>query len=363
MRKIPLFEIYWDEDDIKAVNKIIRRGTYWATGPEIKELEEKLAEFSDVKYSVLFNSGTSALHMALSAFDIKNNDEVIVPALSFISTANSILFNNAKPVFADIENKTFGLSAESVKEKITSKTKGIIPMHYGGNLCYDIKEIVEIAKDNNLFVLEDAAAALGAKISNKKAGSFGDAAMFSFCQNKIITTGEGGAIVTDSKDMYIKLKKLVSHGQSKTNYDSLGYNLRMPTMNAALGLSQLAKIDKIIDMRRKVAKHYESGLKGSKNVELIKPPDNSFSVYWIYPILVKNNLRDELRDHLMKREVFSKLYYAPIHLTEFYKKIFGYKKGMLPNTESFCDNSLSLPMFPHLKKEEIHYITESIKNL
>ncbi|MCK4995382.1 MAG: DegT/DnrJ/EryC1/StrS family aminotransferase [Thermoplasmatales archaeon] len=358
--KVPLFKSYWDEDDIESVAKVIRRGNYWATGPEITELEDKIAKFVGTKYAVVFNSGTSALHASLLAFGVSKGDEVIVPSLSFISTANSVLFMDAKPVFADIENKTYALDAEDVKEKITSKTKGIIPVHYGGIPCHDINKIVKIAKDHNLFVLEDAAAALGAKIADKKVGRFGDATMFSFCQSKIITTGEGGAIVTGSADIYKKLKLIVSHGKNKGKYECLGYNFRMPSMNASLGISQINKIDKLINKRREVAKYYNSKLKNIKNLELIKPPKDFLLVYWIYTIIVKNNLRNELRKHLLEKEIFSKLYYDPIHLTKFYKEKFGYKKGMLPNTEKFCDNSLSLPMFPHLYKKDIDYIVRSI---
>lgn len=357
---IPLFKIFWDEEDIKAVSKTIRRGTYWATGPEINEFEKKLSEYIGTKYAVVFNTGTSALHAILMAYNVKHGDEIITPSLSFVSTANSVLFTGAKPVFADVERKTYALDVESVKENITPKTKGIIPVHYGGIPCNDIKKIIDIAKDNNLFVLEDAAAALGAKIGNKKVGNFGDSTMFSFCQNKIITTGEGGVIVTDSKDTYNKLKLLVSHGKSKEGYECLGYNLRMPSMNASLGVSQLKKVNKLIDMRRKAAEYYNSKLKDIDGIETIKLPENSYPVYWIYPIIVKNNLRGELRDYLAQNGISSKLYYEPIHLTKLYQKKYGYKKGMLPNTEHFCDNSLSLPMFPHIKKSDIDYITDII---
>ena len=361
--KIPLFKIYWDQDDINSVNKVIKRGTYWATGPEIELFEKKLTEYIGSKYAVVFNSGTSALHAGLVAYGVSDGDEVIVPSLTFISTANSVLFKNAKPVFADVENKTYGLDVESVKEKITSKTKGIIPVHYGGMPCHDIKAIKEIAEDHDLFVLEDAAAGLGAKISGKNVGTFGDAAMFSFCQNKIITTGEGGVITTDSKEIYKKLKLLVSHGKIGEDYESLGYNFRIPTMNAALGISQMKKANKLIDMRREAGEYYNSKLKDNPNIDLIIPPKDFFSVYWIYSLIVKNNLRNKLRQHLLKNEVFSKLYYEPIHLTKFYKEKFGYKKGILPNTENFCDNALSLPMFPHLKKVEIDYITNCIQEM
>jgi len=358
--ELPLFTIYWDQDDIDAINKVIRRGTYWATGSEISEFEKNIAEYVGTEYAVVFNSGTSALHSILLALGIKQGDEVIVPSFTFISTANSVIFTGARPVLADIETDTFGLDLDDVQKKITKKTKAIVPVHYAGCPCYYTKELCKIAEENQISVVEDAAAALGAKIGNKKAGTFGDAAMFSFCQNKIITTGDGGAIVTDSEILYKKLKLIVSHGRSE-DYVALGYNFRMPTMNAALGNSQLKKIDKILNMRKRVAEAYHSQLKNIKNIKTMVPPDNFYPSYWIYTIEVKNNLKEKLKAFLAKNGIFSKLYYDPIHLTKFYKDRFGYKTGDLSITEKVCAKALSLPMSPILTREEINYVTETIR--
>jgi perosamine synthetase len=361
--KIPLFRIYWDENDIQAVSELIKRGGYWATGPEIEKFEKLIAKYVGCEYSVVFNSGTSALQAILMAINIKKGDEVIVPSLSFVSTSNSVLFTGGKPVFADIENKTFSLDEEDVKRKITRKTKAIIPVHYAGCPGYYIKSIKDIAEDKNIYLIEDAAAALGAKIDQQKVGTFGDAAMFSFCQNKIITTGEGGVITSNSKELHRKLKLLVSHGKMGNNYISIGYNFRMPSMNAALGISQLMKIDKLIKMRRNLANSYNSLLEDIRDIKLNFPPKRFFHVYWIYHILIEGNFREKLRQHLLNSGVYSKLYYEPIHLTRYYKKLFNYSKGTLPNTEDFCNKSLSLPIFPSMKKEEINYIVQCIKEL
>ncbi len=370
-RKIPLFKIYWDEEDVKAVTDVIRRGSYWATGPEIKEFEDKVAEFVGRKHAVAFNSGTSALHAILLAYGIGKGDEVIVPSFTFISTVNAPLFVGAKSVFAEIEDETCGLSSEDVKGKITEKTKAIMPIHYGGSPCLHIKELKEIAEDNNLLLIEDAAESLGAKIDHKMVGSFGDAAMFSFCQNKVITTGEGGVILTDSKEIYEKLKLICSHGRTesgnyfssagKINYVALGYNFRMPTIIATLGISQLKKIDKITKMRRKNAEHYTKSL---EKIDGIKPPaslSNFFHVYQMYTIQVENGLRDKLKDYLAEKGAFSKVYFDPVHLTKFYQEKFGFKKGDLPLTEEISKKVLTLPMYPTLKKEEIDYATDIIK--
>lgn len=371
-REISLFKIYWDEEDLKAVANVIKKGMHWATGTEIKDFEERIAQYVGTNYAVAFNSGTSALHAILMAYDVKAGDEVIVPSLTFVATANAALFVGAKPVFAEIEGTTYGLDPEDVKKRITKKTRAIMPVHYAGCPSLHIKELKEIAGENNLLLIEDAAAALGAKIGNKKVGTFGDAAIFSFCQSKIVTTGEGGMIVTDSKEIYEKLKLIVSHGRAEsadyfssaelTDYIAIGYNFRMPTMNAALGISQLNKIDKILDMRRKNAQHYTSNLTDINGIKPWIPPDDFYHVYWIYTVEIESGLRDNLKEYLADKGIFSKLYYDLIHLTRFYREKFGYKEGDLPATEEISKKLLSLPMSPTLTKEEIDYVTENIGN-
>src|SRR3990172_1871375 len=195
--RIPLFKIYWDRNDVAAVTSIIEKGANWAIGPEIKEFEKAVSEYIGVKYAVAVNSGTSALHVVLAAHGIGPGDEVIVPAFTFIATANAPLFVGAKPVFADIEEKTFGLDAADVEKKITPRTKAILPIHYGGCPCL-IDELKEVAARHKLLLIEDAAEALGAAVNDRKVGSIGDIGILSFCQNKLVTTGEGGAVVTNS---------------------------------------------------------------------------------------------------------------------------------------------------------------------
>ena len=243
----------WNIWKRNILSNVIKRGTYWVTGPEIREFEKKIEDYFNVEYVVTFNSGTSALHTVLLAYGITTG-EIIVPSISFISTANCVILAKAKPIFAEIEEETIGLDSEDVKEKITNKTRAIIPVHYGGKVCKNIVDLKEIADDNNLILIEDNAESFGAKFNNKFTGTFGHAGMLSFCQNKIITTGEGGAICTDDEKIYKKLLLIRSHGrveQPGTNYFSniyemdyiqVGYNYRIPTMCAALGISQLEKI-------------------------------------------------------------------------------------------------------------------------
>ncbi len=370
--KIPLFKSYWDQNDIDSITKVVKRGTYWATGPEIQEFENKIAKYVGAKYAISFNSGTSALHSLLLAYNIKSK-EVIVPSFTFISTANAVLLAGGKTVFAETESQTYSLDAESVKEKITEKTKAIIPIHYGGLPSKDIFELKKITEDNNLLLIEDAAESLGSTYQGKKTGSFGDAAMFSFCQNKVITTGEGGIIVTDSKKIFEKMKLIRSHGrvESQNNdyfsttkemdYIDIGYNFRMPTMTAALGLSQLKKIDKIIKMRREKAAYYNKKLKNIN--ELITPIEqkNQKHVYQMYTIQLKNKkIRDKLQKHLTKKGIMTKVYFHPIHLKTYYKNKFGYQKGDLPKTEELSEKVLTLPLYPQLTKKDQEYIIQNI---
>ncbi|HJH26510.1 MAG TPA: DegT/DnrJ/EryC1/StrS family aminotransferase, partial [Methanophagales archaeon] len=321
------------------------------------------------KYCVAFNSGTSALHAALLAHRIKEGDEVIVPSFTFIATANAPLFVGAKPVFADIEEETFGLDPEDVKEKITEKTKVIIPIHYGGCPC-KIKELKEIAEDNKLLLIEDAAESLGAKIKNEKVGTFGNSAMFSFCQNKIITTGDGGAIITDSREIYEKLRLIRSHGRLETSdyfssteymdYITLGYNFRMSNIIAALGIAQLKKIDKAIEMRREKAEYLTARLKREiKEIIIQNSPKDYYHVYQMYTIRV-NDYRDELMKYLASKGIMTKVYFSPTHLTHFYKNELGYM-CKLPVTEEISNQVLSLPLYPTLTKEEIDHIVEEMK--
>ena len=372
--KIPLFKIYWDEEDIEMVNGVIRSGAYWTRGPNIEEFEKMISEYIGTKYCVTFNSGTSALLSLLLSYGIKKGDEIIVPSFTFISTANAPLFVGAKPIFAEIEDRTYGLDPEDVKKKITNKTKAIIPIHYGGSPCL-IRELKEIAEDYNLLLIEDAAESFGAKIKDKKVGTFGDSAMLSFCQNKIITTGEGGAIVTDSKEVYEKLKLIRSHGRRENSnyftsseymdYITLGYNFRMSDITAALGISQLRKVDKIIEMRRKNAEYMTKELSKIDEIIIPKPLKDYFRVYQLYTIRVKKGekMRNDLIKYLTEKGIATKVYFYPVHLTQFYRDKFGYKEDKLPITEEVAKQVLTLPIYPGLKKEEMDYIIEKIKNI
>ena len=367
--KIPLYKIFTDREDNRAVNKVLQRGMDWAIGPEIAEFEKKLASYIGTKYCIAFNSGTSAGHAALLAINI-NSGEVIVPSFTFISTANWPLMVNAKPKFVDIEEENFGLNPERVKSEITKNTKAIIPIHYGGLPC-KIIEINRIARNKKIPLIEDCAEALGTKIKGVSVGTFGQMSIFSFAPNKILTTGEGGAICTDSRKIFEKLQLIRSHGRlinenyfktsQSPNYISIGYNWRMSSMTAALGLSQFDKLDRIIQLRRRHARFYVSKLKKINEIKLPDEPKDHLHVYQLFTIQLKNNLiRHKLQKFLASKGIMTKVFFEPIHLSKFYKKS-GFGKKSLSNTEKISRTVLSLPIFPGLKSEEITHICDSIK--
>lgn len=369
--KIPLFKIYWDEEDIKAVEEVIRSGMHWCIGKQIEEFEKRISEYVGARYCVTFNSGGSALHALMLAYDFKPGDEIIVPSFTFIATAYTPLYVGAKPVFADIEEETLGLDPEDVKEKITKKTKAIIPIHYGGMPC-KIEELKEIAEDYNLVLIEDAAEAFGAKIKDKYVGTFGDSSIFSFCQNKIFTTSEGGCVVTNNKKIYERLKLIVSYGRvtagdyftstSDVDYAIPGYNWRLSTILAALGLSQLEKVDKLIEMRRKNAEYLTKELRKINGILPPKEPNDYFAVYQMYTIRIIDNpeKRNSLMNFLAKKGISTKIYFDPVHKYLVFKKL-GYNDVNPPITERISSQVLTLPMYPHLTKEELDYIVDSVK--
>lgn len=367
MMNIPLFEIYNDEEDIKLISKQISSGKYWAVGENVDEFEAMVADYIGCEYACALNSGTSALHAALLAYGIGKGDEVIVPSFTFISTANSPLFVGAKPVFADIEEQTCGLDPESVEDKITENTKAIIPVHYGGCPCR-IKEIKDIAEDKGLLLIEDAAESFGASVDGKNVATFGDSNILSFCQNKVISTGEGGAVVTDSEEIYEKLKLIRSHGRLEKgdyfssvgsfDYVDLGFNWRMSNLAAALGISQVSKVDKIIQMRRENVRYLAGRiLEVTDEIQIPEVPDGYNHVYQLFSVFAPR--RDELIDYLAENGISSKIYFDPIHLSEFYKSKLGYDDD-LKVTQKVYEKTITLPMFPALTCEQMDYMAETI---
>ena len=369
MKNIPLFKNTFNESHVKALSEVITRQKYWANGPEISLFEKQLASFSDNRFGLVFNSGTSAGHALMDIHNVKDR-EVIVPSFTFIATANSVIMAGGKPIFADIEDKSFGLDPKDVVSKITDKTVAIMPIHYGGTMC-DISPLKEIAKDNGLLLIEDAAESLGATYDSKPAGSFGDSAWFSFTPTKVISTGEGGAIVTNNRELYERAKLFRSHGRVETedyftstqkmDYISLGYNFRMPSICAALGIEQLKIIGDLILRRQEIARAFDLGLSDLSEIKVPHRFKNRNQIYQMYSILVSSGKerRDNLQEYLLTKGITTKIYFDPIHLSRYYLEQ-GYDIK-LKVTEQTSDKILSLPIYPDLEDDEITYIIESIR--
>jgi perosamine synthetase len=366
--KIPLFKIYHDEDDISLVAETIGSGADWAVGPNVERFEAMIGEYLGSPHCLVFNSGTSALHALMLAYGLGRGAEVIVPSFTFIATANAVLFNGGKPVFADIEEETCGLDPGDVQEKITRKTRAIIPVHFGGIPCR-IDELRKIADDHGILLMEDAAEAFGASSGETKAGNFGESSILSFCQNKVITTGEGGAVVTRSRDIYEKLKLIRSHGRQENgnyftstgvpDYVSLGYNFRMSNITAALGIAQIGKADEIIGKRRERARYLTRGLRSIPGVGTPVEPDGRRHVFQMYTIRAER--RDELMRHLADRGIMTKVYFSPVHRTHFYRDVLKYDVS-LPVTENMADRVLTLPIYPSMTGREMDAIVDGVKS-
>jgi UDP-4-amino-4,6-dideoxy-N-acetyl-beta-L-altrosamine transaminase len=373
-REIPFFVPWINEEDKKAVLEAL--SSRWLTGgPRAKEFEKLIANYLGIKHAVAVNSCTAALHLAMRALNIGPEDEVIVPVFTFAATANAPLFVGAKPVFTDIDEKTFNISPEDIQNKVTKKTKAIIVVHYGGQPC-DMKEIMQIANHHNLHVVEDCAHSLGAEYMGQNTGSIGTIGCFSFYPTKIITTLEGGMATTNDEEIAKKIEVLREHGMTRGAFDrektvtwyydvvNLGYNYRLNEVQAALGISQLKKINEINKKRIEVAHYYTQKL---KEIDGIIPPyeaNDRTHVYHLYVIrVVKENRginRDGLYKKLSKKGIGLSVHYTPLHLLTFYKKTLGYKTGDFPIAEQVSKEVLSLPIYPTITKAQIDYVVKEI---
>jgi len=371
--RIPLFSIYNDLQDQAAVCSVVRRGSFWTDGPEIRILEQKIAGSIGVTNALCFNSGTSALYALLLASNLEGS-EVIVPSFTFIATASTVILAGATPIFAEIEPMTFGLDFEDVVRKMTTRTKAIIIVHYGGSGARDSERIRELCEHKGILFLEDAAESFGSKIGLKIAGSIGTAAILSFCQNKIITTGEGGAVVTNSRVLYERLKLLRSHGRvedgqqgyfastADNEYSDFGHNFRLSSINAALGISQLEKLESIINQRKRNASFYNKGLSDFPEINCPWPLPDFEHLYQMYTITLQSEeMRNQLQRYLSDYGIQSKVYFNPVHLKLAYRKKYGYKPGDLPITEELSKRVLTLPMSATFNFYELQYVVSAIK--
>lgn len=365
-KSIPSADLYKEylsiKTDIdKAIAKVIADSAFIG-GKYVEALEEKIASFCQTKYAVALNSGTDGLYLSLWALGVGAGDKVITTPFTFIATAEVIAVLGATPIFVDIEKDTFNIDATQIEEKITKKTKAIIPVHLFGQPA-QMDKIKKLAKKYKLFVIEDACQAIGAEFNGKKAGSIGDIGCFSFFPSKNLGGyGDGGIITTNSKKLADKIRLLRNHGSlMRYHNEIIGVSSRLDGIQASILLAKLPYLDRWNKKRREIAKYYNNVLKNVKNIELPKEEKNSYHVYNQYTIRVKNGKRDMLKKHLLKHGITSMIYYfTPLHLQKALKYL-NYKKGDFPIAEKASTEVLSLPVYPELSKEETTYITNTIK--
>lgn len=353
------------QEEINSVNEVLKSGMI-TQGPKVAEFEEKFANFCGVKHAVAVNSGTAALHCALYACGITKGDTVITTPFTFVATANSILMHGAKPVFVDIEPFTFNIDPGQIEEKITKRTKAILPVDLYGHI-YDVEAISKIAREHRLKIIEDACQAHGAEFNQGKAGTFGDVGCFSFYATKNMTTGEGGMVVTNNENIAESVRRFRHHGQSeKTRYQyfDLGFNYRMTDIAAAVGIEQLKKIEDFNKKRMRNAKLLTDGLKNIKGLITPIVKKNYKHVFHQYTIRVTEEFkmsRDELSQYLKEKDIGSAIFYPnPLHLYPQFSHL-EHIRDSLPVAEKVSRQVISLPVHPGLTDKEVEFIIATIR--
>lgn len=372
---IPVSEPNLDLKDAAALVEAIRNTQISGNSAIVAEFESMFAAYIGTAYGISCNSGASALHIALLSLGIGKGDEVLVPDLTMIATVNAVTYCGGTPVFIDSAPDTWCIAHTKLEDKITSNTKAIIPVHLYGHPC-QMDEIGEIAKKYDLFIIEDAAEAIGSEYKGKKCGSFGDASCFSYYANKNITTGEGGMVVTDDMEIAEKCRALRSHafGEKKDlfqhfNHTRLGFSYRLSGLQAALGVSQMERVEQLIEKKCNNGKFYNSFLKEiatnpHSNIEykLTLPPQMPWvkNTYWYYTVLVNKSFgisRDELMKKLWADGIETRTTFIPMHRQQIYRQA----NGVFPVADLIADRGINLPSSSRLKAEEIMYICECIK--
>jgi UDP-4-amino-4,6-dideoxy-N-acetyl-beta-L-altrosamine transaminase len=374
MKFIPYGHQWIDENDIEEVVAVLK-SDWITTGPKIAEFEDVLCSYIGTKYAVAVNSGTSALDIAVQTLNLPAGSEVITTPFTFVGTSNAILYNNSKPVFVDIEKETRNINPEEVRKKITKKTKAIIYVDYAGQPC-DIEELKEIADEHDLFLIEDACHAIGAEYKAQKVGNFADMTVFSFHPVKNITTGEGGAVVTNNEEFNEKLKILRNHGIDKSALDRfgpeagwaydlklLGRNYRINDFQAALGISQLKKLDGFISRRNEIVGMYNEAFEVIPEIEtpIVKPYVKP--AWHIYTVLLNGIDRDTFFSTMRARNIGVNVHYIPIYRFSYYQEQFNNKLEDFPVTEEVFSKIVTLPLFSKMGDNEVGFVIENVKKI
>lgn len=364
MRKIALAQPEIDESDIEAVVEVLRSGRL-ALGPKAEEFERMVAEYVGVKHAVAVSSGTAALHLIVRALGIAPGDQVLVPSFTFAASVNAFLYEGAVPVFVDIEPDTYNIDPGDLKRKINPRTKAIMVVDVFGHPA-EWDAILEIAEKHGLKVIDDSCEAIGAEYKGKKVGQFGDAAAFAFYPNKQITTGEGGVIVTDEDEIARLCRSMRNQGRGEMgswlHHERLGYNYRMDEMSAALGVSQLKRIEKFLTKREQVARWYTERLEG---LDWVRPPVVKPHVrmsWFVYVVTLAEGVdRDGVMRALEEQGVPCRAYFSPIHLQPYVREMLGTREGELPVTESVARRTIALPFHNNLSQDDVEYVVEALK--
>ena len=365
MRKIPVYEPSLGSEELNNVVDAVKSGWIGSAGGKyLNEFEDKFAKYHQMKHAIATSNGTAALHVVLKALGIEKGDEVIVPTLTFVATANVVVYCNAKPVFVDSHPEYYNMDPSKIEEVITPKTKAIIPVHLYGHPC-DMDWIKDIAEEHDLYVVEDAAQAHGAEYKGKKVGSFGDISCFSFYGNKTMTTGEGGMCLTNNEEIAEKIRLLINHGKNPTKHfwhDVIGFNYRMTNLQAAVGVAQLKKLDEFIGRKKAIARWYSEELKELAERDLFTlHPEMPWAkcVYWMYCILVEDKFgmsRDELMKKLEEKGIETRPFFYPMHVMPPYKN-----DERFPVAEETSRKGINLPSGVNLTKENIGEVVSTIK--
>ncbi len=375
---LPYGKQWIDKDDISKVVKVLE-SDWITTGPILNEFETKFAELTDSKYAIALSSGTAALHVAVCACNLKPGDEAITSPFTFAATSNSLLFQGSHPVFADVKRDTYNIDPAEIKKRITANTRAIMPVDFAGQPC-DIFEIKEIARENDLYVIEDAAHAVGADYNGKKIGSISDATIFSFHPVKQMTTGEGGIITTNNEEIAESARLYRNHGLSKDAVERfgkhgswyyemthLGFNYRLTDIHAALGLGQLEKLIKFIERRTEIASVYNAAF---EDVEEIRTPTVKTNIKHAWHLYVIEIIPDKLkvdRDQIFKafraENIGVNVHYIPVHLHPYYHDNLGCKTGDYPVAEKIFERVISLPMFPGMSDDDVNDVVNAVKKV
>jgi perosamine synthetase len=367
-RMIPVCEPLLGGKEAEYVLDCINTNWISSQGKYIGQFEEKFAAYCGCKHGITTTSGTTALHLALVACGIGPGDEVIIPTYTMIATAYAVVYTGASMVLVDAEPETWNIDVSKIEEKITSRTRAILPVHIYGHPC-DMDPITEIARRHNLYVIEDAAEAHGAEYKGKKAGSFGDINCFSFYANKIITTGEGGMIVTNNEKLAAQARRLkdLAHSPAKRFlHDDIGYNYRMTNVQSAIGLAQFERIDEYVEMRRHNACLYNEHLKDVKGITIPAEKEWAKNVYWMYSILVQDDFgctRDVMAAKLKERGIDTRTFFVPVHQQPVFQDQGLFKGEVFPVADDISQSGLYLPSSSGLQVEDINYICQAINKI